>query len=134
MLIQSIIIYSTSLISNNHLTRVTACLEVKIWSLFLHGNLTTGNKILWKRGEIAPKEQVFLFSTVFFQYISNFGKQITCSFVKCGCSIYFILNSANLICQDTNIWKYFRESCRLRDNESRLYFYFSSKTYVVGTH
>ena len=31
-----------------------AYLEVKIWSLFKHVTLTTGNKILWKRGEIAP--------------------------------------------------------------------------------
>ena len=33
----------------------------KIWSLFQHGNLTIGNKILWKRGEIAPEEQFLLF-------------------------------------------------------------------------
>ena len=30
---------------------------MKIWSLPKHENLTTGKKILWKRGEIAPKEQ-----------------------------------------------------------------------------
>ena len=34
---------------------------MKIWSQILHENLTTGNKILWKRGEIAPKEQFLLF-------------------------------------------------------------------------
>ena len=39
---------------------------------------------MWKRGEIAPKEQFLLFSI----YISNFRSQITYSFVKCGCSIY----------------------------------------------
>ena len=33
----------------------------------------------------------------------------------------FFLNSANLICRDTDISKYFRESLGLRDNESRLY-------------
>ena len=43
----------------------TAYLEVKLWSLFKHGNLTVGNKILWKRGEIAHKEQFLLFSTIF---------------------------------------------------------------------
>ena len=42
--------------------------------------------------------------------------------MKCGCSIYFILNSANLICRGTDISKYFRESFELRDNENRLYF------------
>ena len=33
----------------------------------------------------------------------------------------FFLNSANLICRDTEISKYFRESLWPRDNESRLY-------------
>ena len=35
-----------------------------------------------KRGEIAPKEQFLLFSTLFYIYISNFRSQITYSFVK----------------------------------------------------
>ena len=73
---------------------------MKTWSLFKHENLTTGNKILWKRGGIA---------------ISNFRSQSTYSFVKCGCSIYFFLNSVNLTCQGRDISKYFRESLRLRD-------------------
>ena len=169
----------------NCLSQVTAYLEVKIWSLFKHENLTTCNKILWNRGEIAPnitktrlyhfdplkphfyivklgftgvyiiflvllknidcgysldrlvemvltstynlcfeqkyeKYQIFLtesfhflvvkFSVyvnrhVFvmrsnfssfpqhFQNISNIKCQITCSFVKCGCSIYFFFSS-----------------------------------------
>ena len=33
----------------------------------------------------------------------------------------FFLSSVNLICRDTDISKYFRESLKLRDNESRLY-------------
>ena len=41
--------------------------------------------------------------------------------MKCGCSIYLFLNSANLICRDTDISKYFRESHGHRVNESRLY-------------
>ena len=90
------LVISTLLISNN-------C--SKVWSLFLHGNLTTGNKILWKRGEIVSKEQFLLFSTIF-QFISNFKSQITYSFVKFGCLIYFFLNSANLICRGNDISKY----------------------------
>ena len=43
---------------------------------------------MWKRGEIAPKEQFLLFPTLFYIYISNFRSQITYSFVKYGCSIY----------------------------------------------
>ena len=31
---------------------------------------------MWKRGEIAPKEQFLLFSTLFYIYISNFRSQI----------------------------------------------------------
>ena len=38
-------------------------------------------------------------------------------------SIYFFLNSANLICEVTVISKYFRESLGLRHNESRLHCY-----------
>ena len=66
---------------------------------------------MWKRGEIAPKEQFLLFSTLFYIYISNFGSQF----------IVF-LTLSTLICRGTDISKYmyFRESLGIRDNESRL--------------
>ena len=54
-------IYSRTSLSRTRLFRITAYLEVKIWSLFKHETMTTGNKIMWKRGEIAPKEQFLLF-------------------------------------------------------------------------
>ena len=77
---------------------------------------------MWKRGEIAPKEQFLLFSTLFYIYISNFRSQITYSFVKCGCSIYCSPHSLNSeYCQGTDISKCFSESLGIRDNESRLY-------------
>ena len=41
--------------------------------------------------------------------------------MKCGCLIYFFLNSANLICRGTDISKYFKESLGLRDSDCRLY-------------
>ena len=100
-LIQLTLLIPTSLISNNRLSPSE--------------NLITGNKILWKRGEI------FSSFPQCFQYISNFKSPITYTYVKCGCSIYFFLNSANLICRSTDISKYFRESLGIRDNESRLY-------------
>ena len=50
---------------------------------------------MWKRGEIAPKEQFLHFSTLFHLHISNFRSQITYSFVKCGCSIYCFPHSLN---------------------------------------
>ena len=100
---------------------------MKIWSLPKHENLTTGKNILWKRGEIALKEQFLLFFHNIFSIhcISNFKSPVTNIFVKCGCSKYIFLNSANLICRGTDISKYFIESLGFRDNESRLYFMFS---------
>ena len=46
--------YSQLSLSRLRLSRITAFLEEKIWSLFKHRNLTSGNKILWIRGEISP--------------------------------------------------------------------------------
>ena len=50
------------------LSQITAYLEVKVWSLSKHES-QIGDKSSWKRGEIAPKEQFFLFSR-YFQNIS----------------------------------------------------------------
>ena len=72
-----------------------AYLEVKIWSL--------------------PP----LFHNIF-NISPNFKSPITHIFVKCGCSNYFFLNSANLICRGTDILKYFREFLGIRVNDSRL--------------
>ena len=41
--------------------------------------------------------------------------------MKCGCSIYFFFNSANLICRGKGISNIFRKFLGLRDNESRMY-------------
>ena len=116
ILLQLTLVISTSLIS------YTAYLEVKIWSLLKHENLITGNKILWKRGR-----SNFSSFPQYFQHISNFKSPITYTYVKCDCSIYFFLNSANLICRSTEISKYFRESLGIRDNESRLYIWICVK-------
>ena len=86
--------------------------------------MTTGNKIMWKRGEIAPKEQFLLFSTLFYIYIS--GVKLHIHLLKYGCSIYCFLTLSTLICRGTDISKYFSESLGIRDNESRLYIYRSS--------
>ena len=70
--------------------------------------------------DLASKEQFLLFSTNDFNIsrISRVQLHIHC---KCGCSIYFFLSSAILICRGTDIYKYFRESLGVRDNESQLY-------------
>ena len=56
-----------------------------------------------------------------FQNSFNFKSPSACSFVKCGCSVYCFVNSANLTCRGADISKYFRESLGLCDTESRLY-------------
>ena len=91
-----IIKYSWLSLFRPRLSRITAYLEMKILSLLKHENLTTGKNILWKRGEIVPKEQFLLFPQ-YFQYtsISYFKSPITYIFVKCCCSNNFFLNSAN---------------------------------------
>ena len=76
-------------------------------------NLTTGNRILWKRGEIAPKEQLLPYL-----YLQESNYIFICEMWFFD---LFFLNFANLICRDTDISKYFRESLGLLDNESRLY-------------
>ena len=60
--------YSRLSLSRLRLSRITAYLEEKIWSSFKHRNLTSSNKILWIRGEIAPDKQ-FLPFPQYFQYI-----------------------------------------------------------------
>ena len=81
----------------------------------------TSNKIMWKRGEIAPQEQFLLFSTLFYIYISNFRSQITYWFAKWVVQFIVFLTLSTLICRSTDISKCFSESLGIRDNESRLY-------------
>ena len=50
--------------SRLRLSWITAYLEVKIWSLFKHESLITGNKILWKK-----RRNFLLFSTIFSIYL-----------------------------------------------------------------
>ena len=76
---------------------------------------------MWKRGEIAPKEQFLLFSTLLYIYISNFRSQITYSFVKYVVQFIVFLTLSTLKCRGTDISKCFSESLGIRDNESRLY-------------
>ena len=84
--------------------------------------MTTGNKILWKRGEIAPKGAISpLFHIFSISLFSGVKLHIICEMWLFDLS--FFLNSSNLICRDTDISKYFRESLGFRDNESRLYLF-----------
>ena len=121
LLVMSTTEYSQTSLSRTHLFRITA-FEVKIWSLFEHETMKTGNKIMRKRGEIAPKEQFLLFSTLFCIYISNFRSQITNS-LSVGVQFIVLLTLSTLIGRGTDISKCFSESLGIRDKESRLYIF-----------
>ena len=84
----------------------------------------TGNNILWERGEIVPKEQFLLLSTIFSIYLqlqeSNYKFICVMWLFVLFYFIYFFLNSANLICRGPDILNYFRESLGLPETVSRL--------------
>ena len=80
MFVQSTPVISTSLISNNRLIPSANLVPVLIWK--------SNNR--WQN--IVEKRSLrsnFSSFPQYFQFISNFKRQITESFVKCGCSIYF---------------------------------------------
>ena len=79
--------YSWLSLSRTRLSRIVAYLEVKIWSLPKHENLTTCKKYCGKEEKLLLKSNLSSFPQ-YFQYISIFRSQIAYSFVKCGCSIY----------------------------------------------
>ena len=112
--IQLTLVISTSLISNNRLSRSENLIPALTWK--------SNNrwKYCGKEEKLLPRSNFSSFPQ-YFQYISNFKSPITYKFVKCGCSNYVFLKSANLICRSTDISKFFRESLGIRDNESRLY-------------
>ena len=76
---------------------------------------------MWKRGDIAPKEQFLLFSTLLYIYISNFRSQINIYLLNVVVKFTVFITLSILICRGTDISKYFSESLGIRDNESLLY-------------
>ena len=75
--------YSWLSLSRTRLSRITAYLEVKVWSLPKHEDLTTGKKYCGKEEKLLLRSNFSSFPQ-YFQYISNFRSQITHIFVKCG--------------------------------------------------
>ena len=110
-------------LSQIHLTLITAYHEVKIWSLFEHGNLTKETKYCGQEEKLLLRSNFSSFPQLF-QYTFNCMSQITYSFVNCGCLIYFF---SVLQIWYVKVWmdilKYFRESLVLPDNKSQLYLY-----------
>ena len=97
-------VISTSLIPNNRLSRSENM--VPVFNI----------EILQKVTKYCGEE----YSTIFSMYLLLLE---TNYIFICEMWLFdlFFLNSANLICRDTDITKYFRESLALLDNESRLY-------------
>ena len=130
--------YSWLSLSRTRLSRITAYLEVKIWSLSKHENLTTCKKYCGKEEKLlliyCGKEEKLLLSPLFHNifYISLTSRvQLSIYLLKVVNRIsFFFLNSVNLICRSTDISKYFRESLGLRDNESWLYLPWTAHRYI----
>ena len=76
------LLYSWLSLSRPRLSRITAYLEVKIWSLPIHENLTTDGKYCRKEEKLLLRSNFSSFPQ-YFQYISNFKSPITYQFVKC---------------------------------------------------
>ena len=77
---------------------------------------------MWKRGEIAPKEQFLLFFTLLYIYIFlTSGVKLHIHLLNVVVQFIVFLTLSTLICRGTDISKYFSESLGIRDNESRLY-------------
>ena len=79
--LQIAIEYSWLSLSQPRLSRITAYLKVKIWSLPKHENLTTGNKYYGKEEKLLLKSNFSSFPQ-YFQCISNFKSPITYIFRK----------------------------------------------------
>ena len=76
---------------------------------------------MWNRGEIAPKEQFFLFSTLFYIYIFLTSGLVHIHLLNVVVQFILFLTLSTLICRGTDISKSFSESLGIRNNESRLY-------------
>ena len=88
--------------------------------------MTTGHKIMWKRGEITPKELRSNFSSFlhYFIYIYIFltsGVKIHIHLLNVVVQFIVFPTLSTLICRGMDISKCFSESLGIRDNESRLY-------------
>ena len=76
---------------------------------------------MWKRGEIAPKEQFLLFSTLFIYIFLTSGVKLHIHLLNVVVQFIVFLTLSTLICRNTDISKCFSESLGIRDNGSRLY-------------
>ena len=78
--------------------------------------MTTGNKIKWKRGEIAPNFSSFPHYFIYTLYISNLGVKLHIHLLNVVDQFIVFLTLSSLICRDTDISKCFSASLGIRDN------------------
>ena len=79
-----------------------------------------------KRGEIAPKERFLLFSTLLYKYIFlTSGVKLHIHLLNVAVQFIVFLTLSTLICRGADISKCFSESLGIRDNESRLYMWYT---------
>ena len=119
---QSTLVISTSLISNNRLPRSENLVHVST-----QRSTNRQQNIMEKRrncslGAISP-----LLHNIFNISLTEESNYIFI-LLKVVVRLIIFLNSANLICRSTDISKCFRESFGYRDNESRLYFNMQQKS------
>ena len=107
--IQSTLVISTSLISNNRLPRSENLVPVLTW------------KCKNRYQNIVEKSNFSSFTTIFSTYLLSSGVKLHIHLLNVVVRFIVFLNSANLICRGSDISKYSRKSLGLRDNESRLY-------------
>ena len=84
--------------------------------------MTTGNKIMWKRGEIAPHGNFSSFQHYFIYIFLTSGVKFHIHLLNVVVQFIVFLTFSTLICRSTDISKCFSESFGIRDNGSRLYF------------
>ena len=77
---------------------------------------------MWKRGEIAPKEQFLLFSTLFYYIFLTSGVKLHIHLLNVVVQFIVFLT---LSCRGTDISKCFSESLGIRDNESTVLLYYT---------
>ena len=97
--------------------------------------MTTVNKIMWKRGEIAKLRLRSNFSSFPHYFIYTFltsGVKLHIHLLNVVVQFIILLTLSTLICRGTDSTECFSESLGIRDDESRLYFHDVRVDFLVG--